>query len=111
MRGILTASTHWSFAVFVCVLGISQILLGETWIPLLPIWTGYLPVPGILLVHLGGLTKILFGSWLWFKDLAHVGAFCLLVFSLLSYSAHPTDAVIKSLCIIGALSVLATEKK
>lgn len=111
MERLLTAPSHRAFAGFVCLVGLSQIVLGVLWIPLLPVWTGYLPVPGIMLVHLGGLTKLTLGGWLWFRDLERFGALGLLVFCTFSYSAHPTDAILKSLCMLGALAILANFKK
>ncbi len=39
--------------------GTQQLLDAETWIAFLPEWTGYLPIPGKMLVQINGLLEVL----------------------------------------------------
>lgn len=45
---------RWSFALLFAWFGLQQVLHPADWIGFLPEWTGYMPIPGEMLVRLNG---------------------------------------------------------
>lgn len=44
--------------------GYQQLVSPENWVDFLPAWTGYIPIPGEMLVQLNGLTEVVLASLL-----------------------------------------------
>ncbi len=51
---------RWSWAALFIWFGTQQLLNPSDWVGFLPVWTGYLPVPGEMLIQLNGWLEVCF---------------------------------------------------
>lgn len=62
MSKLSSAIIRLSLAALFLWFGFQQLLHPDAWTVYLPQWTGYLPVPGVMLVRLNGWMEIVLGT-------------------------------------------------
>ena len=57
---------RWSLVGLFLWFGIQQLINPSSWISFLPVWTGYLPIPGEMLIRLNGWLEVCLAVALFF---------------------------------------------
>ncbi|MBI5728801.1 MAG: DoxX family protein [Candidatus Magasanikbacteria bacterium] len=78
MSRVSTLMVRYAFAVLFLWFGTEQLLNPDMWVAFLPAWTGYLPVPSLMLIQFNGWFEIVFAL------LLALGGFTRLVAAALS---------------------------
>lgn len=68
---------RWSLAGLYLWFGTQQLLHPSQWTDLLPVWTGYLPVPGEMFISLNGWMEVVLGGALFLGLYARIAALIL----------------------------------
>ncbi len=87
-------------SLMMALLGTAMLLFGNFFISALPEWTGYFPIPGIMLAHIRGVAFLCLSVLLFHEETRRQGKIATYLLTALSVSYSPLNIAITILTLL-----------